>query len=205
MKVGLEPDWGAVRAELLAMAERDLTLRAALAKDGSLFQGYHRDMQAVHRANAERLAALLTSHGWPGEAQVGADGAEAAWLIVQHAIGWPSFQREALVALQGAVARGDAPALHAAMLEDRVRTLEGRPQRYGTQFDWDEDGRMSPLPSEDPRGLDERRRGLGLRPIEAETIERRRLAELEGERPPRDPDTRRREMLDWLRAVGWRR
>ncbi len=62
-----------------------------------------------------------------GRAQVGADGAEAAWLIVQQAIGWPSLQRKALVTLQGAVARGDAPPLHAAMLEDRVRTLEGEP------------------------------------------------------------------------------
>jgi hypothetical protein len=41
--------------------------------------------------------------------------------------------------------RGDAPALQAAMLEDRIRAFEGRPQRYGTQFDWDANGEPSPV------------------------------------------------------------
>ena len=204
MRASGQPDWAALRAQLIAMADRDVTVRAALAADGSLFRGYHPAMQKIHQANAERLADILASHGWPGEPQAGLEGANAAWLIAQHAIGWPAFQRAALAALRTAVARGDAPALQAAMLEDRIRTLEGRPQRYGTQFDWDEEGRMSPVASEDPAGLDDRRRGLSLRPIEAETAERRRLVAQEGERPPADPEARRREMLDWLRAAGWR-
>jgi hypothetical protein len=193
-----------VREELLAMAAEDLRVREELAADGSLFHRYHPRMQAVHDANAGRLAAIMDRHGWPGEPQVGADGAEAAWLIAQHAIGQPAVQREALTALREATKRGDAPPLQAAMLEDRIRALEGRPQRYGTQFDWDADGELSPLPIEDPDGVDDRRRMLGLAPLERELAERRRAMTEGRERPPADWPARQGEMEAWLRAVGWR-
>jgi hypothetical protein len=67
---------------------------------------------------------------------------------VQHAISLPQFQRQCLALLQAAVTRGEAPAWQVAMLTDRIRILEGRQQLYGTQFDWDANGQMSPLPIE---------------------------------------------------------
>ena len=36
-------------------------------------------------ANTDRLRAITAEHGWPGRALVGEEGAEAAWLIAQHA------------------------------------------------------------------------------------------------------------------------
>jgi hypothetical protein len=199
------PDvWTSVRTELLAMAENDLRLRTELEADGSLFQGYHLRMRALHDANAARLGAILDDHGWPGEPQVGREGAKAAWLIAQHAIAQPSLQRRALIALQSAVQRGDVPALYAAMLEDRIRCFEGRPQRYGTQFDWDVEGRMSPLPLEDPDAVDALRKEVGLGPL-ALDISARRAALADGpDRPPPDWAARQREMEVWYREVGWR-
>jgi hypothetical protein len=197
-------DWSDVRRELLAMAARDLSVRMELAADGSLFHRYHPRMQAVHDANAARLAVIMDGHGWPGEPQVGRDGAEAAWLIAQHAIAQPAMQRAALTALWEATRRGEVPALQAAMLEDRIRAFEGRPQRYGTQFDWDANGELSPLPIEDTDGLDDRRRMLGLLPLEQELAERRRAMTEGREHPPADWPARQREMDAWLRAVGWR-
>lgn len=187
------------------MAEEDLRVRAELAADGSLFEGYHPRMRAVHDAHAARLGEILGRLGWPTEPQVGKDAAEAAWLIVQHAIAQPALQREALEALRRAAARGEVPALQPAMLEDRIRTLEGRPQRYGTQFDWDESGELSPLPIEDLESLAERRRAVGLGPLDEATRARREAAAAEGERPPSDWRDRRRRMEEWLREVGWRR
>lgn len=198
------PSWNDVRRELLALVEEDQQLRAELATEGSLFDGYHPRMRAVHEANAERLASIVNQRGWPGEPRVGPDGAKAAWLIVQHAIGRPAFLREALEALRLAAARGEVPALQPALLEDRIRTLEGRLQRYGTQFDWDESGELSPLPVEDPDGIDERRRAIGLGPLDQSIRAQRQAAASEGERPPRDWHARRRGMEEWLREVGWR-
>jgi hypothetical protein len=197
-------DWDAIRLELLAMAEDDRRARSELAADGSLFEGYHPRMRAVHDAHAKRFGEILDSRGWPGLSQVGPEGANAAWLIVQHAIAQPEFQRRALELLRAAVQLADAPALQAAMLEDRIRTLEGRPQRYGTQFDWDATGQLSPLPIEDPSGVDARRREIGLEPLEAAARHLRAAAEHEGERPPDNWHARQREMEAWCHEVGWR-
>jgi hypothetical protein len=90
------------------------------------------------------------------------------------------------------------------MLEDRIRCMEGRPQRFGTQFDWDIDGNMSPLPLEDSEGMDARRQAIGLAPL-AEEIRARRAAVAESlEQPPHDWTQRQREMEAWCKKVGWR-
>jgi hypothetical protein len=189
---------------LIALAQEDLRVRAELAADGSLYRGYHARMRAVHDRHASRLAQILADQGWPGEPQVGPEGAQAAWLIVQHAIAQPGFQRQALSALSAAARRGEVPAWQMALVEDRIRTFEGLPQRYGTQFDWDASGQLSPLRIEDPLRVDERRQAVGLRPL-AQEIQAQREAAAQGtERPPTDWETRQREREAWLREVGWR-
>jgi hypothetical protein len=200
----ISTQWHSIRSELLWMAEEDLRVRRELAADGSLFEGYHPRMRATHDAHARRLSEILDSLGWPGQSQVGPEAADAAWLIVQHAIAQPALQRRALELLRAAVQRGDARPLMAAMLEDRIRTLEGKLQRYGTQLDWDEAGRLSPLPIEDPAGIDARRRDVGLGPLEATVQDMRAAAKQEGERPPDNWVARQREMEAWCQEVGWR-
>jgi hypothetical protein len=151
-----------LQRELLAMAADDLRRREELASDGSLFEGYHPRIREVHERNASRLLIILEEHGWPGRSLVGEDAAEAAWIILQHAIGNPALQRRGLALLREAAAAGEIPMVQVAMLDDRIRTLEGRGQRYGTHFDWDEQGLMSPLPIEDEENVDARRREIGL-------------------------------------------
>lgn len=191
-----------LRKTILQMAKRDAVVRERLVADGSLFEGYHPEMQAVHEENAAALAQIVETHGWPGMSLVGKDGSEAAWIIAQHAIGLPGFQRRCLALLDEAARQGEAPAWQPAYLADRIRALEGRPQIYGTQFDWDEQGEMSPLPIEDPAGVDARRAAIGLPPL-AETTRSHRL-QSEREPRPADSEARRREMREWAVKVGWR-
>jgi hypothetical protein len=87
-----------LRRELLALAAEDQRVRAELVAEGTLFDGYHPRMEAVHRRNAAYLAAVIDRHGWPGAGLIGADGADAAWLIAQHAVSEPEFQRRCLAA-----------------------------------------------------------------------------------------------------------
>jgi hypothetical protein len=199
-------DWDAIRVELLEMARADLALRDHLARDGSLFHVYDPRMEALHQRHATRLAALIDAHGWPGRSRVGDEGARAACLVLQHAIGNPPLMRRGLTLLQGGASQGEVSPLEVAMLDDRIRTFEGRPQRYGTQFDWDERGRLRPFPLEDPARVDARRRAIGLGPL-AQDLRRRRGAMRRGpgpERPPADWAARQRAMEKWLRQVGWR-
>lgn len=191
-----------LRRRLTNLAARDLRMREDLTTDGSLFDGYHPKMQAVHEENAAELEAIIHERGWPSTEFAGEDGAEAAWLIAQHAIGLPRFQRLCLDALSAVAADGGVPRWQPAYLLDRIRTLEGRPQVYGTQFDWDAEGEMSPLPIEDEAGVDERRTAVGLPPLAVATARQRERSREEPR--PHDPAGRRRAMEQWAREVGWR-
>ncbi len=186
------------------MRDEDQAVRAEVAADGSLFDGYHPRMEEVHWRNASRLAEVLDQHGWPGTTLVGEDGADAAWMIAQHAIGEPPFQRRCLVLLREAAAKNQIPLWQPAYLEDRIRMFEGKPQLYGTQYDWDENGEMSPLPIEDPAHADERRAALGLIPLAENTKRMREGVLKEKERRPYDWAKRERELEVWARKVGWR-
>lgn len=190
-----------LRRRLLRMAEEDRRVRAELAATGELFRGYAPRMEEVHRRNARELESVIDGYGWPGKSLVGDDGAEAAWLILQHAVGNPPLQRRCLTLLREAAARGDVKPAHVAYLEDRICFFERRPQRYGTQLDWDERGEMSPWLLEDPLRVDEYRLSVGLGPL-AERLEQAR-GEVANEPQPSDLEKRREEMLAWARSVGW--
>lgn len=197
-------DYQSVRAELLAMAAEDLRVREELARSGALFEGYHPRMREIHERNAARLGVIIEAHGWPGRSFVGEDASAAAWLILQHAIGNPSLQRRGLTLIREAAATGDVSLIQVAMLEDRIRSNEGKGQLYGTQFDWDEDGLISPLPIEDEPNVDQRRAEIGLNPLAEDVGRKRRLALESGERPPQNWDARQAEIQEWLRSTGWR-
>lgn len=106
---------------------------------------------------------VVERHGWPTPATVGDDGADAAWLLVQHADRQPDFQRRCLE-LMCALPGRDVKRSHIAYLTDRVRLAFGRPQVYGTQVEMN-GGRAAPRNLEDPAGVDARRSLMGLGPI----------------------------------------
>jgi hypothetical protein len=192
-----------LRDELIRMVEEDWRVREELAADGSLFEGYHHRMAEVHKRNGRRLVKIIDQYGWPGKTLVGEEGADAAWLIVQHDIGNPALQRRSLPLLREAVARGEAHGWQLAMLTDRICVLEGKRQVYGTQYDWDEHGEMSPCPVENPKRVDELRESVGLIPLQEDTRLKRAAVLLSSEKPPTDLKARRREMQQWARSAGW--
>ena len=192
-----------MRQALLDLVAEDERTRLALAADGSLYNGYDARMRQVHERNAARLGEILRAHGWPGIHLVGKDGAEAAWRIAQHAIAMPPFQRRCLKLLQAAVSRGDAEAQHAAYLDDRIAFNERRPQKYGTQFDWDAHGNMSPYTVDDYNAVDRRRRALGMTPFGEHVATMRENWKRSKEKPPADWHARQREIEAWAREVGW--
>jgi len=122
-------------------------------------------VERMDREHTERLRELVDRHGWPARSMVGEAGSQAAWLLVQHADHDPEFQRRCLELLEAAAERGEADPRHVAFLTDRVLIHQGKLQRYGTQLRMEE-GRLAPIPVEDPGGLDERRRSVGLDPLE---------------------------------------
>jgi len=191
-----------LRTELLKMQRADLELRDQLANDGILWGGYNERMVALHRQHNDRLRDILSKYGWPGRALVGEDGAEAAWLL-QHAILNPNLMRGAVKVVERSVQSGDTEPKYLALLVDRIRILEGQPQLYGSQHDWDESGNMSPLPIEDVANVDARRASVGLEPIAVCTDRLRAHAVAGGERPPSNYQEYRRAAREWAGRMGW--
>ena len=101
---------------------------------------------------------IVAKYGWPGKSLVGEDGANAAWLLVQHADKDLSFQKDVLAKMEPMVKTQEVSAIDFGYLWDRVAVAEHRPQRYGTQFD----EKQEPRPIEDEAHVDERRASIGL-------------------------------------------
>lgn len=198
-----------IAAELIAMKEADLAFRDHLIQNGEINEGYHPEMEALHLKNAQALEAIIDQVGYPSPEKVGVEASEAAWLIVQHAISSPNLMRrfcsllasEALVPGLAGVAKGAGNPIQLAYLSDRIAVFEDRLQLYGTQFDWDEDDRMSPLAFDDLGKVEERRKAIGLRPLEEQIAIMRNRPE--NQRPPKNQEQRKRTYNAWRRRVGW--
>jgi len=191
-----------LREKLIKMRAEDERVREELAATGELFDGYHPTMEAVHLENAADLERMIEENGgWLGRSLVGDDGADAAWLIVQHAISLPDLSRKCLRLLEKAVAEKEAEPYQAAYLDDRISFFENRPQRYGTSSDWNEAGAMEVWTLEDEEKVNDFRHAVGLKPLESLTWENEETRE----NKPLDFAARQAEFETWTKKVGWRK
>src|SRR5688572_25360267 len=96
----------ALRRELLRRVKQDQAIRNQLISKGAA----HPDkailawMEAIDAKNTARVRAIVRRYGWPSPQLVGRDGAEAAFLIVQHADA--AFQKEMLPLVEKAYRSG---------------------------------------------------------------------------------------------------
>jgi hypothetical protein len=157
----VEPDWAVVRVELGQRVEEDQRLRNRLMNGGGHDMQLLHELEACDQENTAWIADLVEHHGWPSWSRVGQEGAQQAWLLVQHADQNVEFQERCLELLRRSVADNDASPKHLAYLEDRVAMHRGRPQRYGTQFVSGANG-YEPYTLEDPARVDEWRQAVGL-------------------------------------------
>lgn len=165
-----------LRTELLTMMEEDQKGRRELmALHARLRQGDDAElrkqatelgekMQAIDTKNTARMKEILEKHGWPGKDVVGFDGAQAAFVMVQHADLDRDFQKQCLPLVKEAADKGQTLTSNLAMLTDRIQMGEGKKQTYGTQLKM-VDGKWQPHPIEDEAKVDERRKKVGLPPL----------------------------------------
>ncbi len=152
--------------ELLLMQKEDQRVLKELIDSGGLgTTKYHPRMKSVHEKNNARIKDIISEYGWPGFSMAGKKGSEAAWLIVQHAVLDTEFMDKCLPLLKEATIQGEAEGWCLAYLQDRVLTMSGKPQIYGTQHDIDENGIAYPLPIEKPERVEALRKEVGLDPL----------------------------------------
>ena len=193
-----------IREKLIALQNKDLEIRQHFVENRELFDGYNPKMEEIHKENAKQLKKIIKQHGWPGKNLVGEDGAYAAWFVLQHDISEPDFIRSSIPLLQEAANKGELPKKYVAMTIDRIRIYEGKPQVYGTHYEWDDSGEMSPVFLENPEKIDERRADMDLPPL-AKNIKRiQEETRKENRQPPADIRAYRKKAEDWYKLAGWR-
>ena len=196
-------DYKDIAERIIGLKNSDLELRNKLAQSGQLGNRYHEEMEILHNRNAENLNEIIDTIGYPTIDKVGKEANEAVWLIIQHSIGRPNFMKKCVKLLENAVNEQKANPRNLAYLTDRIAVFEGKPQHYGTQFDWDENGDLSPNPYIDLIKVNQRRKSIGLNTLEEQTEIIRRRAKNENQLPPTDFEKRRLEVEKWKKVVGW--
>jgi hypothetical protein len=148
------------------MVEQDQAVRNELIQRGinhpdPITEGR---MAAIDARHTARMKEIVRRYGWPGPGLVGRDGADAAFLLVQHAEDL-AFQKKMLPLVRRAYRAGELSAWNYALLLDRVLVREGKPQIYGMSLkSWE--GKEAVLhPIEDEANVDKRRAAIGLPPL----------------------------------------
>jgi hypothetical protein len=155
-----------LRSELISMHKEDQRILHELIDSGELGEvEYHPRMKALHEQNTIRVKEIIAEFGWPSISLVGKDGSKATWLIVQHAVLDLEFMGHCLSLLKNAVSLNEAEGWCLAYLQDRILTMSGKLQIYGTQHDIDSNDVAFPMPIEEPNRVEELRKEIGLEPL----------------------------------------
>lgn len=194
-----------IAEKIIELQHKDLELRNQLIQNGQLGNGYNKEMEKLHHSNADVLNGIINAIGYPTIDKVGKEGSEAAWLVIQHSIGRPEFMKKCAKLLENAVHENRASPVNLAYLMDRIAVFQEKPQKFGTQFDWDEHGEMSPQYFDDIHKVNERRKSIGLNTLEEQTQIIREQTKKNQQTAPIDWAKRKMEIDRWKKLVGWKK
>jgi len=152
----------ALARELLRRAEEDH--RATTEAHRTPTPAVRRRVAQCRKDNAEALGTIVRRHAWPTADLVGAPASTAALMILLHATDL-GFQLACRDLIAQATADGRCPAPHHAYIADHCAVELGQPQFYGTRVD---PATLTPYPVRRPGTLDERRRDVGLAPLDVQ-------------------------------------
>lgn len=150
-----------LRRVLLALEQQDQEPRRDFGAR-TVDSTYVRRLWELDQQTSAVAKGILDRFGLPTKSMVGAAGASAFFLVVQHS----ASLQERVLDLAKRAPPGEVPPSSLAMLEDRVLTHSGKPQVHGTQFTMGPDGRWRFAPVTDPAGLAARRERAGLMPLD---------------------------------------
>jgi len=122
---------------------------------------------SVFTTHQKRLKQIFDEYGFVGFDIAGEDGSRNFWLMVQHSDHNPDFQKEILEKMKIEVDKENAIPSNYGLLVDRVNLNTGNKQIYGTQVTYNmETGQAYPKSLEDSLKVNDRRKSIGLEPIE---------------------------------------
>lgn len=148
---------------LMTLTDQRLRYKRIQNSNDSARRLIDEEIMISDRKNLEAVKTILAKYGWPKLSEIGKDGQNKLWLVVQHSDGDIIFQRSALAQMEKIKSSGELNLDNYAFLYDRVQCNLNFKQVYGTQVIWSGNGTANGFRAvirED--SVDERRKLLGL-------------------------------------------
>lgn len=121
-------------------------------------------VSAKDSTNLILVRQLIDKHGWLGAQDIGFQGTQALFLVIQHAD--LKTQKKYYPLIRKAEKEGNILSSNVAILEDRIAVREGKNQPYGSQGIYDAVNKKSLIyPVKDLKNLDSLRKSRGLPPM----------------------------------------
>jgi len=118
----------------------------------------------LNAENFEQMNQLLDKYGWPKYSDVGDLAADAPLLVINHHES-EEIRMKYLDQIKTACLEGEGSCMEYAKIHDRILVNTNRPQTYGMQFKFNQNGDLEPFPIENPEKVDQRRLAIGLEPL----------------------------------------
>jgi hypothetical protein len=147
----------------LTLNDQQLRYRQIQATSQAMSDSLTRDIARSDAHNLGVAKRIIGQYGWPALSDIGRDGANNLWLIVQHSDQDILFQRRVLTLMEKMKPTGEVDLEDYAYLYDRVRCGLNERQYYGTQVRWSGHGEAVGFrPIREENTVDQRRKALGM-------------------------------------------
>jgi tetratricopeptide (TPR) repeat protein len=136
-----------------------------LGPDSPVVTALRRFQNMINEKNLKDLECLLSQKGWPKRSEVGTEAAGAAFFVLQHSNA--EAQEKYIAMFEKCCKENEADCQQYALMFDRIRMNQNKPQRFGTHSYLDPGkGRTDELyPLEDDTMVDLWRKEIGLEPL----------------------------------------
>ena len=151
------------KINLMVVSDQQLRYRKAQTQDPKELEKINQELTASDQKNWSEAKNIVEAYGWPKLSDIGKDGQNNLWLIVQHADHDVAFQRKVLEKMKLLIKSKQVNLENYAFLSDRVLCNLNYLQEFGTQVQWTTNGMASGF--RDIRReweVDKRRKRLGL-------------------------------------------
>jgi hypothetical protein len=159
----------ALRKEINLITLNDQRLRYTRVQstNDSIIQIIDQQINQSDLKNLNRANDIIRQYGWLKKSEIGKDGQNNLWLIVQHADQDVLFQQKALFAMEKLLGTKEINMENYAFLYDRVQCNLNYKQLYGTQVVWKQNGEASGFrPIIEEHKVNKRREKLGLQSLQ---------------------------------------
>ena len=151
------------KINMMVISDQQLRYKKVQTKDAKELEKINQELVASDQKNWREAKNIVEAHGWPKLSDIGKDGQNNLWLIVQHADHDIFFQRTVLEKMKQLLESKEINLENFAFLSDRVLCNLNYLQEFGTQVNWTANGMASGF--RDIRReweAEERREKLGL-------------------------------------------